>query len=88
MNDEQRRVAKQCHSAAFDGSLGFPAIVGRLLEAGFESYAIDFHRWTATDYLASGACVDLLTGATRRQSHPHLTAARSAAPSVMHNAGP
>ena len=43
-----------CLSAAHDGSLSFPAIVGRLVEAGFESYAIDFRRQTATYYLPSG----------------------------------
>lgn len=59
MNDNQRLVAKQCHSAAHDGSLDFPAIVGRLIEAGFESYTIDFRRQAATYYLPSGECLDL-----------------------------
>lgn len=59
MNDHQKSVAASCLSAAHDGSLSFPAIVGQLIEAGFESYVIDFRRRTATYYLPSGECVDL-----------------------------
>jgi uncharacterized protein YbcV (DUF1398 family) len=59
MNDHQKLVAKQCLSAAHDDTLDFPAIVGRLIEAGFESYAIDFRRQTATYYLPSGESLDL-----------------------------
>lgn len=54
MNDHQKSVASACQHAAHDNSLSFPAIVGRLVEAGFESYAIDFRRQTATYYLPSG----------------------------------
>ena len=54
MNDHQKSVASACLSAANDGSLSFPAIVQRLVEAGFESYSIDFRRETATYYLQSG----------------------------------
>lgn len=37
----------------------FPQIVGTLREAGFESYAIDFRRATATYYLPDGASLEL-----------------------------
>lgn len=56
---QQSLVAKHCLSAAHDGSLDFPSIVGRLIEAGFESYAIDFRRRMATYYLPSGEGLDL-----------------------------
>ncbi|HMR32123.1 MAG TPA: DUF1398 domain-containing protein [Geminicoccaceae bacterium] len=41
--------------------MSFPQIVGRLMEAGFESYAIDFRRATATYYLPDGDSVVLAT---------------------------
>ncbi len=37
----------------------FPKIVGMLMEAGFESYAIDFRRATATYYLPDGESIEL-----------------------------
>jgi uncharacterized protein YbcV (DUF1398 family) len=37
----------------------FPQIVGTLMEAGFESYAIDFRRATATYYLPDGENIEL-----------------------------
>lgn len=59
MMDRQKAVASECLSAAHDGSLDFPAIVGRLIDAGFESYTIDFRRRMATYYLPGGECLDL-----------------------------
>jgi uncharacterized protein YbcV (DUF1398 family) len=41
--------------------MAFPEIVGKLVEAGFESYAIDFRRATATYYLPGGDSVMLPT---------------------------
>lgn len=37
----------------------FPQIVGTLMEAGFESYAIDFRRATATYFLPDGESIEL-----------------------------
>lgn len=62
MDDHQKLIAVECLRAAHDGSLSFPAIVGRLVEAGFESYAIDFRRQTATYYLPSGDSLVLPAG--------------------------
>jgi uncharacterized protein YbcV (DUF1398 family) len=62
MNDHQKSVAAECLSAAHDDSLSFPDIVGRLIEAGFESYSIDFRRQTATYYLPSGDSLVLPAG--------------------------
>lgn len=39
--------------------MAFPQIVRTLMEAGFESYAIDFRRATATYYLPNGESVEL-----------------------------
>lgn len=42
------------HTAAQTNSMAFPQIVAALIEAGFESYAIDFRRATTTYYLPDG----------------------------------
>jgi uncharacterized protein YbcV (DUF1398 family) len=55
------RIARSCLEAAEDNSMTFPQIVGKLMRAGFESYAIDFRRATATYYRADGDSVALET---------------------------
>lgn len=59
INDHQKSVAAACLRAAHHDELSFPAIVERLIEAGFESYAIDFRRQTATYYTPGGDSVEL-----------------------------
>jgi len=59
MNDQQKSVARTCLAAAEGDTMAFPRIVGTLMEAGFESYAIDFRRATATYYLPDGASIEL-----------------------------
>ncbi|WP_257166465.1 DUF1398 domain-containing protein [Bradyrhizobium sp. SRS-191] len=54
MDADQIAVAKTCLDAAHDGSLSFPEIVGRLIAAGFESYAVDYRCNTQTWYLPGG----------------------------------
>ncbi|CCE02448.1 hypothetical protein [Bradyrhizobium sp. STM 3809] len=54
MDAHQIAVAKSCLDAAHDGSLGFPEIVGRLMAAGFESYAVDYRCNTQSWYLPDG----------------------------------
>lgn len=61
MNDHQKAVAQACLDGAEGDGMTFPQIVGLLTEAGFESYAIDFRRATATYYLADGDSVALPT---------------------------
>ena len=39
--------------------MAFPQIVGALMDAGFESYAIDFRRATAVYYLPDGESIEL-----------------------------
>jgi hypothetical protein len=48
------KLAQTCLEGAESNSMTFPQIVGRLMQAGFESYAIDFRRATATYYLPNG----------------------------------
>ena len=54
-----KAIAERCLSGAENGVMTFPEIVGTLREAGFEGYAIDFRRATATYYLADGDSVAL-----------------------------
>jgi uncharacterized protein YbcV (DUF1398 family) len=62
--------------ASEQGTLSFPEIVGRLMEAGFESYAIDFRRGTATYYLPDG---DSLQVAAHKRDAPIAAAFDDAA---------
>ncbi len=57
MDAERISVAETCLKAAHDGSLSFPEIVGRLIAAGFEGYAIDYRRNSQTCYLPDGDSV-------------------------------
>ena len=59
MNEHQKTTAGTCLEAAEGNSMAFPQIVGTLMEAGFESYAIDFRRATATYYLPDGESIEL-----------------------------
>ena len=59
MDDHKKSVARTCLEGAEGNTLAFPQIVGTLMQEGFESYAIDFRRGTATYYLPDGASVEL-----------------------------
>ena len=59
MNAERIAIAETCLHAAHSGSLGFPEIVGKLINAGFESYAVDYRRNAQTFYLPDGESVAL-----------------------------
>ena len=59
MDAERIAVAKTCLDAAHDGSLSFPEIIGKLVTAGFEGYAVDYRRNTQVYYLPDGDNVEL-----------------------------
>lgn len=61
MTEGQTAAARACLAAAESDTATFPAIVGALVGAGFESYAVDFRRATATYYLPSGDSLELPT---------------------------
>ncbi len=61
MNSQLTRIAEACLNGAEANTMTFPQIVGTLMEAGFESYAIDFRRATATYYTPNGDSVVLPT---------------------------
>ena len=61
MDDRLTKIAERCLHGAEDNSMTFPQIVGALMQAGFESYAIDFRRASATYSLPDGDSVVLPT---------------------------
>jgi uncharacterized protein YbcV (DUF1398 family) len=58
MTSVQEKTAKSCLLAAENGTMSFPEIVQMLMQAGFESYVIDFRRCRATYYLPNGESVE------------------------------
>lgn len=61
MDAEQKSIARTCLEAAESNSMTFPQIVGALMQAGCEGYAIDFRRALATYYLPGGDSLELPT---------------------------
>lgn len=72
MTPEQQTCAQECLDAAFANSMSFPAIVGRLMDAGFESYAVDFRRSTAVYYLPSGDNIELPLASDGEEVSPYF----------------
>lgn len=54
MDERKIAIARACLEGAERNTMTFPQIVGTLIAEGFESYAIDFRRATATYYLPEG----------------------------------
>jgi uncharacterized protein YbcV (DUF1398 family) len=52
-------IARTCLDGAESNGMTFPQIVGTLMQAGFESYAIDFRRGSAIYYRPDGDSVVL-----------------------------
>jgi uncharacterized protein YbcV (DUF1398 family) len=61
MNDHLAKLAQTCLDGAENDSMTFPEIVGTLIQAGFESYMIDYRRSTATYFLPDGDSIVLPT---------------------------
>jgi uncharacterized protein YbcV (DUF1398 family) len=55
------QAAEKCLRGAEDHTMTFPQIVGTLLQAGFESYSIDYRRAKAIYYRPDGDSVELAT---------------------------
>lgn len=70
MDDRLPKIAERCLHGAENNSMTFPQIVGALMQAGFESYAIDFRRASATYYLPDGDSVALPTTCRPETSPP------------------
>jgi uncharacterized protein YbcV (DUF1398 family) len=61
MDTRLTKIAQTCLEGSETNSMTFPQIVETLMREGFESYAIDFRRASATYYLADGDSVVLPT---------------------------
>jgi uncharacterized protein YbcV (DUF1398 family) len=61
MIDQQKAIARSCLAGAEANAMTFPRIVETLMQAGFESYGIDFRRARAAYYLPDGESVELPT---------------------------
>ena len=59
MDDHKKSVAKACLDGAEGNTLTFPQIVGKLMQEGFEGYAIDFRRALATYYTPGGDSIEV-----------------------------
>jgi uncharacterized protein YbcV (DUF1398 family) len=64
MDQAHTATAQACLDGAERNTMTFPKIVATLAAAGFESYAVDFRRATATYYRPDGDSVVLPTHAT------------------------
>lgn len=58
MTPAQKETACACLRGAEDNTMTFPEIVQTLMQAGFESYSIDFRRARAIYYLRDGQSVE------------------------------
>lgn len=59
MNEELTVIARECLTAAYEGTRDFSTIVRTLIEAGFEGYDVDYRRGKAVYFLPSGDGVEL-----------------------------
>lgn len=75
MNEDQKHVAVECLAGAESDGMAFPQIVGRLIEAGFESYCVDLRRARAIYFLPDGDSVELEAHRVETPVAPALDAA-------------
>ena len=64
MDGQQKTIAQTCKDGAESNTMTFPEIVRKLMEAGFESYLVDFRKRTATYYLSTDESFELPTHET------------------------
>lgn len=76
MNDHQKATARTCLEGAERNTMAFPQIVEMLMADGFESYAIDFRRATATYYLPDGESIEVPAHRVDAPIAPAFDAAR------------
>ena len=76
MDEQRAAVAKACIDGSEGNTMTFPEIVGSLMGAGFEGYAIDFRRALATYYTSDGDFVELPTHKLDARVAPGFDAVR------------
>jgi len=76
MTEQQANIARACLDGAAHDTMDFPGIVGALMAAGFESYAVDFRRGLSTYFLPSGEALELAAHLPSTPIAPALDDAR------------
>lgn len=76
MNDHQKNIVRKCLEGAEGNTMTFPRIVGTLMEAGIESYAVDLRRSLATYFLPDGSSTELKTHTVDIPVAPEFDTAR------------
>jgi uncharacterized protein YbcV (DUF1398 family) len=64
MTTNWKDIARSCLEGAESGTMTFPQIVGALIQAGFDGYAIDLRRATGVYYLPDGESIELKASPT------------------------
>lgn len=59
MDAQRMSAARRCFEGAHEGTMSFPAIVGTLIDAGFEGYVVDYRRHRTSYFLPDGECLEL-----------------------------
>lgn len=67
-------LATACMKGAENGSMSFPEIIGALMQAGFDGYAVDFRRGMATYYPPEAAPLDIAMHRLDAAIAPHFEA--------------
>ena len=74
MDDIRTVAARACLDGAYAATMDFPTIVGTLISAGFEGYAVDYRRGTAVYYGNDGSSVELPIPSDDTQVAPDFSA--------------
>jgi len=75
----QIEIATRCLKAAYEKTMAFPEIVGMLIGAGFEGYAVDYRRNTTAYFTVDGGNVELANVAADEKVSPRFDQAGVAA---------
>jgi uncharacterized protein YbcV (DUF1398 family) len=76
MNAHVKTIAEECTQGSENDTLNFPQVLGKLMEAGIESYLCDLRRSTKTYYLPDGASIELEAHDVGAPVAEHFDAAR------------
>ena len=75
MNPQRSSSIESTFAASAAGQLHFGEVIGRLVEAGVESYAVDYRAGRSTCYLPDGQTLTLPLSVDESPIPPHFDAA-------------
>ncbi len=73
MTTNLKNLARATLEGSESGAMTFPQSLGILMEAGFDSYAVDFRRSTRTYYMPNGEATELQTEPTPTMPNSSIT---------------